>query len=134
LAIEQSAVREISSSLPSTTCATLALGSRIPNGLTPLNSFCARPSQKLRKLKTALITEGAFRPVARRTLTPATLKMGSVPEDVVCSTALPGATPRKIVGSSPAEPVTASVSDSTWELRSAGSASRRNGKSFAVSC
>src|SRR5438067_5722528 len=32
---------------------TLALASREPNGLIPLKSFCARPSQKLRKLKTA---------------------------------------------------------------------------------
>jgi len=52
------------------TCATLAPVSREPNGLTPLKSFWARPSQKLRWLKTALMFEGVFRPVARRTLTP----------------------------------------------------------------
>src|SRR3954447_3996484 len=133
LTIEHSAVSETSSSLPLRTSATRAARSRTPNGSTPLNSFWARPSQKLRKLKTALITEGALRPVTRRTLTPPTLKIGSVPGEVVCSTGLPGATPLKIVGSSPAEPATSSVSNWTSELRSSGGGSRWNGKSLAVS-
>src|SRR5215469_16387009 len=42
--------------------------SREPNGLAPLHSFCARPSQKLRKLKTASTTLGVLRPVTRRVL------------------------------------------------------------------
>src|SRR5262245_45690806 len=50
--------------------ATFAFGSRRPNGFTPLKWFCARPSQKLRKLKTALITDGVLRPVVRRTFAP----------------------------------------------------------------
>src|SRR5260370_2539070 len=40
---------------------TRAKGSRSPMGFTPLNSFRARPSQKLRKLNTALIIVGVFR-------------------------------------------------------------------------
>lgn len=40
---------------------------REPNGFTPLKSFWARPSQKFRKLKTALITEGVWRGSTRRT-------------------------------------------------------------------
>src|SRR4051812_11180985 len=133
LTIEQSSVSETSCSLPCTTSPTRAPESRIPKGSTPLNSFWARPSQKLRKLNTALITEGALRPVTRRTLTPPTLKTGSVPGDVVCSTALPGTTLLNTVGSRPAEPATSLVSDSTSELRSAGSLSRWNGKSPAPS-
>src|SRR5919198_4786440 len=43
--------------------AALALTSREPNGLTPLKSFWARPSQKLRKLNTALMLLGVLRPV-----------------------------------------------------------------------
>src|SRR5919202_2818854 len=83
LTIAQSAVSETSWPVSPATWPTLASGSRTPNGSTPLNSFCARPSQKLRKLKTALMTDGALRPVARRTLTPLTLKIGSAPDDVV---------------------------------------------------
>src|SRR5258708_6006006 len=57
-------------SLPSTASATsrwVAL-SRAPNGLAPLQTFCARPSQKLRKLNTASTTLGVLRPVVRRGL------------------------------------------------------------------
>src|SRR5882672_3593853 len=35
----------------------LALGSRLPNGLTPLKWFCARPSQTLAKLLAAVVAE-----------------------------------------------------------------------------
>src|SRR3954463_15338600 len=40
---------------------TRASGSRRPNGVLPLNSLLARPSQKLRKLKAELIVVGALR-------------------------------------------------------------------------
>src|SRR6478672_5855210 len=64
------------------TSPTVAALSRVPNGLTPLNSFCARPSQKLRKLKTALMTDGVLRPVVRRTGVPPTWKSGSLVANV----------------------------------------------------
>jgi DNA-binding CsgD family transcriptional regulator len=48
-------------------------GVRSPNGETPLKWFWARPPQKLRKLKTALITLGVLRGSTRRTFTPAML-------------------------------------------------------------
>src|SRR3954462_12022503 len=116
LAIVQSSVSETSCSLSLTTCATRAPPSRTPNGLTPLNSFWARPSQKLRKLNTALITEGALRPVTRRTLVPPTLKVGSAVAGLTSSTGFPGSTPRKVEGSTPCEPVTLLVSKVTAEL------------------
>ena len=40
--------------------------SLVPNGLTPLKWFCARPSWKLRWLNTALMIVGVLRPVTRR--------------------------------------------------------------------
>src|SRR5689334_11515564 len=40
--------------------------SREPKGLLPLQTFCARPSQKLRKLNTASTALGVFRPVVLR--------------------------------------------------------------------
>src|SRR4051794_19138427 len=117
----QSAVSETKEGASLTTCATLAPVSRTPKGSTPLNSFWARPSQKLRKLKTALITDGALRPVARRTSTPPTLKTGSgTPVDAVCSTELPGTTAWNVLGTTPAEPDTSSVSAVTVDLRSPG--------------
>src|SRR3954468_9723147 len=61
---------------------TRASGARVPNGLTPLKSFWALPSQNWRKLKTALIAVGALRPVVRRTLTPPTWKSLSSPANV----------------------------------------------------
>src|SRR5262249_24659192 len=42
--------------------------SRAPKGFAPLQTFCARPSQKLRKLKTASTTLGVLRPVTLRVL------------------------------------------------------------------
>src|SRR4051812_26569057 len=44
----------------------IAFGFLAPNGSPPLNTLLARPSQKLRKLYTALITVGALRPVTWR--------------------------------------------------------------------
>src|ERR1043166_188145 len=42
--------------------------SRAPKGLLPLQTFCARPSQKLRKLNTAFTALGVLRPVTLRVL------------------------------------------------------------------
>src|SRR5205085_5931722 len=64
-------------SWPLTSCHTAAPAVPEPNGSTPLNVLLARPSQKLRKLKTASIAEGVLRPVTWRTLTPPTLKVVS---------------------------------------------------------
>jgi len=50
-----------------------AEGSRGPNGFRPLKMLLARPSQKLRKLKTALITVGVLRGATRRVRMPCTL-------------------------------------------------------------
>src|SRR3954462_3062198 len=93
------------------TAPTRAATSREPNGLTPLKSFCARPSQKLRKLKTALMTDGVLRPVLRRTGVPLTLKSGSLVANVWSSSGSPGVTPSNIDGRTPWEPVTLDVSD-----------------------
>ena len=57
-------------SLPSTGSTTsrwFAL-SRVPKGFAPLQTFCARPSQKLRKLNTASTALGVLRPVTLRVL------------------------------------------------------------------
>src|SRR6476646_11248386 len=54
-------------SMASTTSKCVAL-SRVPNGFAPLHTFCARPSQKLRKLKTASTALGVLRPVTLRVL------------------------------------------------------------------
>jgi hypothetical protein len=56
---------------------TLAPGLRGPNGSTPLKMLLARPSQKLRKLKTALIIVGALRGSTCRVLPNAVWKIGS---------------------------------------------------------
>src|SRR5919198_1388814 len=115
------------------TLPTRASTSREPNGVTPLKSFCARPSQKLRKLNTALITDGVLRPVVRRTGVPLTLKSGSLVANVWSSAGSPGVTPSNIDGRTPCEPDTFDVSDRTADVRSLGSASLWNGKSSAVS-
>jgi len=82
-------------------------------------------------LKTALMFEGVFRPVARRTLTPLMLKIGSGPAKVTWSTALPGTIATKVEGRTPCDPLTFSVSKRTLEARLFGSASRWVGKSAA---
>ena len=48
-------------SLPPANLITRASGSRLPKGVTPLKMKLARPSQKLRWLKIALIVVGVFR-------------------------------------------------------------------------
>ena len=116
------------------TSPTRASGSRAPKGSTPLKSFCARPSQKLRKLKTALITDGVLRPVARRTLTEPTWKSESSASKLCVSNGSPALTPVKCEGSTPWEPDTLSVSKVTAEAALFGSLRRWNGKSSAVSC
>src|SRR4051812_13892865 len=83
-----------------------ASGSRVPNGLTPLNSFCARPSQKLRKLKTALSADGVLRPVVRRTSTPPTVKSASALPKDWSSTGSVSVTPLNFEGFTPCEPTT----------------------------
>src|SRR4051812_20393500 len=111
-----------------------ASASRDPKGLTPLKSFCARPSQKLRKLKTALITDGVLRPVVRRTGVPFTLKAGSLVANVWPPAGAPGVTPSNSEGLTPCEPETLGVSDRTGDALSLGSLNLWNGKSSAVSC
>src|SRR4051794_30680671 len=118
----------VASALP-----TVAAVSREPNGATPLKSFCARPSQKLRKLKTALMTDGVLRPVERRTGWPPTLKSGSLVANVWSSAGSPGVTPSKADGRTPCEPATFDVSEST-DAASLGFESLWNGKSLAASC
>jgi hypothetical protein len=87
---------------------TRAVGSRRPNGLTPLNSGCARPFQKLRWLNTALITAGACLPVTCRTLTPLTLNTGSAAEVVDSAPVRP--MPLKVALRMPCDPATLSLS------------------------
>src|SRR2546423_9488531 len=89
------------------TCPTRAPASRLPNGSTPLNSFCARPSQKLRWLNTALITDGVLRPVVRRTLTDPTWKSASTPANVWASNGSPSVTPSNFEGTTPWVPTIA---------------------------
>src|SRR6476620_1208534 len=115
------------------TSPTVAALSRVPNGLTPLNSFCARPSQKLRKLKTALMTDGVLRPVVRRTGVSPTLKSGSLVANVWSSAGSPAVTPLNADGNTPCEPDTFEVSERTADAASFGSASLWNGKSSAES-
>src|SRR4051812_10282897 len=85
-----------------------ASASRDPKGLTPLKSLRARPSQKLRKLKTALTADGVLRPVVRRTLTPPTLNALSVAAKAWLSSASPESTSRNVEGTTPWEPTTSS--------------------------
>jgi len=115
------------------TLPTFASTLREPNGSTPLKSFCARPSQKLRKLKTALITDGVLRPVVRRTSVPPMLNSGSAPSTCWSSAGSPGVTPSKTDGMTPWDPATFAVSESTSDARLFGSASLWNGKSASVS-
>jgi hypothetical protein len=100
-------------------------GSRAPNGLRPLNSCCARPSQKLRKLKTALITVGVFRGSTLRTWTPLTLNTGSPGK--VPPSPTPGMNDVKSLLKHTIEEVTLTVSNNTAEWRSSGLARRWKG-------
>src|SRR3989442_6541049 len=109
---------------------TLAPGSRFPMGSTPLNSFRARPSQKLRKLNTALIIVGVLRGSTRRTFPPLTRKIGSGME-IPASVALPTITLVKVMFRTPWEDTMSLVSNRTAEFRSLGFASLWSGKSLA---
>src|SRR3954451_1925406 len=93
---------------PAPTWPTRAPWSPAPSGLTPLKSFCARPSQKLRKLNTALTADGVLRPVVRRTLTPPTWNAVSVGAKAWLSSASPASTSRNVDGTTPWEPTTSS--------------------------
>src|SRR6478609_2626252 len=88
---------------------TLAKVSLFPNGVTPLNSLCARPLKKLRWLNTALITDGVFLPVTWRTFTPLTLNTGSA-TDVVSSAPVLLLNPAKVLLRTPCDPVMLSLS------------------------
>src|SRR5215467_12073222 len=105
---------------------TKALGSREPKGLTPLKSFLARPSQKLRKLNTALTLVGVLRGSVRRTVVPPTFQIESG-RNVTCSCALPRMMSMKFDRKTPCEPVMSLLSKSTAELRSSGLAKRWKG-------
>ena len=91
---------------------TPAVGSRGPNGFTPLKTKWARPSQKLLKLKTALMTVGVLRAVTRRMLTPSGLehRVGNAASPL--STAEPGTMPTNSVSLTPWEPTTSLASRS----------------------
>src|SRR5712691_9522568 len=105
---------------------TLAPASISPNGLTPLKNRLARPSQKLRLLKTALMMVGVLRPVTCRALTPPMLKVASGTV-VELSAGDPSLMFRKSALISPCEPVTSFVSDRTALALLFGSANLWNG-------
>src|SRR5262249_5647842 len=109
---------------------TRAPASAAPNGLRPLNMLFARPSQKLRTLKTALIADGVLRPVMRRVLTPPTLNVGS--GCTLMSSRRAPETSLNSVFTTPCEPPTSSKSRVTADRGSTGFASWWNGKSAAV--
>src|SRR5207302_2399875 len=66
--------------------------SRAPNGFAPLQTFCARPSQKLRKLKTAFTALGVLRPVTLRVLMSCADASGSGYEKTASGTDVPVST------------------------------------------
>ena len=80
-----------------------------------VDSFCARPSQKLRKLKMVLIMVGVLRGSTFRTFTPLTLKIGSGVE-IPASVAFPTITFVKAKGRTPWEDTTSLVSNRTAEF------------------
>src|SRR5205085_1597279 len=67
--------------------------SEAPNGVRPVKRRLARPSQKLRVLKTALMTDGELRLPTWRTLTPLSEEAAPV-RSAPRSEALPESTPR----------------------------------------
>src|SRR3954471_16737234 len=87
------------------TARTDARASAPPNGVTALKMLFARPSQKFRRLKTALMTLGALRDVACRTLTPPSENDPSSPS-LASSAALPYTTVTNVRLTIPAEPTT----------------------------
>ena len=66
-----------------------------PNGSTPLKMLLARPSQKLRRMNTALITVGVLRGSTRR-VSPAPWKMRSGSRVQLSATAAGGGTEVKV--------------------------------------
>src|SRR5471032_3183087 len=111
--------------------------SRGQNGLRPLKMLLARPSQKLRKLKIALIIVGVLRGSTCRVLTPCTLKVvESAKLQTSCFFAaftLATLIPTKLARKTPCEETTSLLSNTTAELRSSGSATWWNGKSSLLS-
>ena len=73
----------------------------VPNGVTPLKSRLARPSQKLSRLKIAMMAFGVLRPVTCRVVLPGVVSAQS-------SIALLGVSPLKSSAGSPWEPTTSS--------------------------
>src|SRR6266568_320105 len=123
-------------SVPALAYQTPAEGSSGPKGFTPLNSKWARPSQKLLKLKTALILVGVLRAVTRRMLTPTpptcTLKTASetgVPMSTDLSVAGSVLMPAKLVNLTPCEPTMSLESRTVVEAWKSGGVRTWNGKS-----
>ena len=85
----------------------------------PLNTLLARPSQKFRKLKTALIMVGVLRGSTRRVPTPATLKTGSGLR-VQVSVKTPVVTEVKVPPNVPCDDITSSVVNFTPEFFASG--------------
>ena len=116
---------------------TRAVGSariaRRPNGLTPLKVLLARPSQKLRKLKTALMLVGVLRGSTLRVLicVPLTVIANGAPAVEAhvrpWPSALLVADVTRLPWNAPCEDVTSLVSNRTADSRSLTFASRWNG-------
>src|SRR5438132_1173515 len=123
---------ETGTTLPSAcTWSTRAFGFLGPVASTPLKMALARPSQKLRKVKIALIIVGVFRGCTRRTFTPPTLKIGSG-VTVQFSSAGAGMKSLNFLSVTLCEETTSSASKSTAERRSSTFASLCRGKLAAV--
>src|SRR4051794_3915511 len=101
---------------------TFAPGVRSPQTFTPLKTFCAFPSHCWRKLKAALMTDGALRGVTCRTLLPPTEKTLSG-TGVPTSTADPGTTWSNFVLTMLCEATTFFVSARSCDAALLGSAS-----------
>src|SRR6185369_10846534 len=82
---------------------TLARVSDKPNGVAPVNVSLARPSQKLRKLKTAFTTLGALRSPTCRRFNPPARNFGSSMSDP-SSDGRPGISPVNLRANIPDEP------------------------------
>ena len=103
----------------------LALGSRRPKGLTPLKWLFARPSQKDRNWKMALIMVGVLRGSTLRVSFPLVMKMLDVSNSQVSR---PWPTDSmKLPPKVPCEDVMSVESKSTMEFRSCGSLRTWNG-------
>src|SRR5262249_26629793 len=116
---------------------TIALGSRAPKGFTPLNSNLARPSQKLRRLKTALMVVGVLRGSTFLTRTPFTLNTAPLPVSKAVPESLGMPMALNWALNTPMEDATSLVSLATWLASlicevSFGSNSRWNGKSALI--